>query len=295
MPEKVTEKEYKYRINAVIDYILKNFKNDISLQTLAGVANYSPFHLQKIFKQVLGESPKQYTTKLRLETALHLLIIHPYKSISETAIDCGFSSPSVFSRAIKNYFGISPEEMRGLAPKEKVKIFKSKNPNFLAAKNISVKHAEGADFDVKIKRIGTIEGICFSVHPLNELNIQNGFKELSRFLKANSIAVNSSDFMGITNPHYSGGYKCFAVVKYQEPLPSKFKITTIKAGKYCCFKVNGSKNATHKAAHTIAHHWLPASGYKIADITGFEMFSENPSDKKYSALQREFYLPVETA
>src|SRR3972149_1241739 len=107
--KQVTEKEYKSRIDAVIDYILKNLNNDISLQALSNVANYSPYHLQKIFKQVIGKTPKQYIIKLKIETSLHLIIIHPHKSIIEIATECGFSSPSVFSRAFKNYFGVSPE------------------------------------------------------------------------------------------------------------------------------------------------------------------------------------------
>src|SRR5579872_1851392 len=95
--------ERKRRIGHALDYIFNHLDSPIPLQTLAGVAHYSPFHLQKVFKQLIGDSPKQYIIKLRLETAFHVLIIHPHKPIQEISIDSGFSSPAVFSRAMKSY------------------------------------------------------------------------------------------------------------------------------------------------------------------------------------------------
>ena len=51
MPGNPANIDYKRRIDQVIDYIFGHPDTQISLQTLAGVANYSPFHLQKIFNQ----------------------------------------------------------------------------------------------------------------------------------------------------------------------------------------------------------------------------------------------------
>src|SRR6266511_1496621 len=80
LPEKNIPKEYSKSINAAINFILNNLNEELSLKKLAKVANYSPFHFQKIFKQTTGESPKHFITRMRLETAAHLLIMHNYKS-----------------------------------------------------------------------------------------------------------------------------------------------------------------------------------------------------------------------
>src|SRR5882762_5047940 len=112
MKEKEFPKEYTNRINEVINFILKNLTDDLPLEKLAKVANYSPFHFQKLFKEVVGESPKQYIIRMRLETAAHFLIMHRYKSVTEVSLDCGFSSPATFARAFKNYFDITAEELR---------------------------------------------------------------------------------------------------------------------------------------------------------------------------------------
>ncbi len=69
MSGNAVDNDQKRRIAHVVNYISEHLDDQVSLETLAGVAHYSPFHLQKVFKQIVGDSPKQYMMKLRLETA----------------------------------------------------------------------------------------------------------------------------------------------------------------------------------------------------------------------------------
>ena len=109
------KKEYQQGIQKVLHYISQNLSGDLSLETLASIANYSPFHFQKIFSEAVTESPKQYVMRLRLERAAHYLKVFSDLPVIEIAIGCGFSSPSIFSRAFKNYYGASAEEFRKMS------------------------------------------------------------------------------------------------------------------------------------------------------------------------------------
>ena len=102
------------RVGRVIDYIFNHTDQDLSRRCLAAVAHYSAEHLPKLFKQVVGQSPKQYSLRLRLETAFHYLVIQPQRSVQDIGFDCGFTALSLFSRAMKSYFGHSPEQIRCL-------------------------------------------------------------------------------------------------------------------------------------------------------------------------------------
>ena len=119
--------EYKQMMLRIQHYVNQHLAEDLSLETLAGVANYSPFHFQKIFSECLSESPKQYVIRLRLEKAAHFIKIFPQLPINEIAANCGFSSNSIFSRAFKNYFGVSADMYRSLPSDKLNEINQKKN------------------------------------------------------------------------------------------------------------------------------------------------------------------------
>lgn len=288
MIDTITEKEYKRRINAVIEHISKNSNNDISLDTLSQVANYSPFHLQKVFKQVIGETPKQFTLKLRLQNALHLIIIHPNKSIFEIAMDCGFSSNAVFSRAIKNYFGVSPDKIRSLILKENTEILVSEIPHTL--QKLWNKDSE---LDVDVVKTETIRGVYLTVLSHDKSQIQQSFADIVQLAKAHDIYSNDSKLLGIFSPHNHSLYKVVLSVDKNQNIPNKFNLTEIQAGKFAKFKLQGDNHETMKSAQVLFHVWLPESGFKIAGVVGFESFNGNPAIIPYAKLEREFYIPIE--
>jgi AraC family transcriptional regulator len=311
MPVTLTDIERKKRIDHVVDYIFSNFDGQISLQTLAGVANYSPFHLQKVFKQIIGDSPKQYILKLRLETAFHLLVIHPQKSIREIAIDSGFSSPAVFSRAIKSYFGHSPEQIRHLPHREKMRLLHSAAPKSVPAQTPIVAPPSSSTAHCPAPTTGSapsaekttihtlkkasVKGI-YLVVPFDEPEvIQGAFNQLSRIARAHDWVVPGSGMYGILGPHQRNTYKAFLPVHQTVPGTDRFPLVEIEGGQFATFKVRGDLRQTNKAAHYFYHRWLPDSGFKIAGVTGFETFSGNPALIPYYQLEREIHIPIEPA
>ncbi len=68
------QKEYIHRINKVIDYIEAHIDGDLSLEILADVASFSPFHFHRIFSAFVGETLNDFIKRLRIEKAASLLI-----------------------------------------------------------------------------------------------------------------------------------------------------------------------------------------------------------------------------
>src|SRR6516225_6095987 len=99
-------------IDRVLHYIQANWNQDLPLSKLAEEAHYSPYHFSRLFKDQVGEAPKQYILRLRLEKACKELIFYHEKSIYAIAFDCGFSSQAVFARAFKQRYGLSAEQYR---------------------------------------------------------------------------------------------------------------------------------------------------------------------------------------
>jgi len=94
--------------------IRRRLAADVSLDTLATRAGWSPFHLHRAFTRMVGETPKQYTLRLRLEGAAARLLASD-DSIVDVALAAGFKSHEVFTRAFRRHFGRTPAEYRSTA------------------------------------------------------------------------------------------------------------------------------------------------------------------------------------
>lgn len=94
--------------------IRRRLDADVSLDTLAARAGWSPFHLHRAFTRMVGETPKQYTLRLRLEGAAARLLASD-TSIVDVAFSAGFKSHEVFTRAFRRHFGRTPAAYRSKA------------------------------------------------------------------------------------------------------------------------------------------------------------------------------------
>jgi len=104
--------EYAARFNRVVDHIQAHLAEPLDLETLAGVACFSPCHFHRLFHGWMGETIHAFIVRLRVERAAAQLAYDPAKSVTEIALDCGFSSSSTFARAFKAFHGVSASEWR---------------------------------------------------------------------------------------------------------------------------------------------------------------------------------------
>ena len=92
-------------------HIQAHLEGDVGLAALSRKAGLSPFHLQRRFKAAIGETPKAYTSRLRLERAAFRLLVHD-STVLDIALECGFQTPETFLRAFRRQFGRTPSEYR---------------------------------------------------------------------------------------------------------------------------------------------------------------------------------------
>lgn len=96
------------RVNRAIDHVVRNLARPLRLEEVSRAARFSPFHFHRVFKGLLGETLNQFVKRQRLERALYLMSHAPGRSLTDVALDCGFSSSSDFSRSFKQRYGVPP-------------------------------------------------------------------------------------------------------------------------------------------------------------------------------------------
>jgi AraC family transcriptional regulator len=99
------------RLRRVIDYVAANIKDDVTLDNLAAVAGYSPFHFARKFKLAMGIPPHRYISQLRIENAMAELAAGKLP-LAQIALNAQFSSQSSFTRAFHRATGLAPMEYR---------------------------------------------------------------------------------------------------------------------------------------------------------------------------------------
>lgn len=112
--EKVPPDQNNLRIRKMLDYIHKNFADDISLSEIARAADISERECLRCFRKTIQLSPVQYLLKYRAMQGAEMLIENPEDSISNIAASCGFDSPGNFTRIFKRFYNHTPREYRNL-------------------------------------------------------------------------------------------------------------------------------------------------------------------------------------
>ena len=98
------------QIELIIQHLGDHFKDQPSLEELAQLAGLSPQHFQRVFKNWVGISPKQFLKYLTLEYAKSRL--EKNQSVLDSALDSGLSGPGRLHDLFVTLESITPGEYK---------------------------------------------------------------------------------------------------------------------------------------------------------------------------------------
>lgn len=98
------------------EILTSDFRQRLSLASVARDVQCSPFHLSRLFRQATGVSLYRAVVRLRLREGLERLLDAP-EQISTVALDIGFASHSHFTDAFRAEYQCSPSDARMIARK----------------------------------------------------------------------------------------------------------------------------------------------------------------------------------
>jgi AraC family transcriptional regulator len=98
-------------LQRVKDFIHANFGTSLSVSTLAQIAGVSTRHFLRAFQESTGQTPLSFVQSVRVDMARQLLM-DSRNSITEVALECGFSHGQHFSDRFKGATGLTPSAFR---------------------------------------------------------------------------------------------------------------------------------------------------------------------------------------
>ena len=269
------------RVAAALEYIKRNYHQKIKLEDIAKATHLSPFHLQRLFSQELGESPDVYLRRIRLEKAGHLLHVNPDKSLTAIALQCGFRSLPAFSRTFKQVYGVSPSQYRTkpstLPPIDTQKGTTSPAVEivFFPATWIYYRHT-----NVYFPRLyGEFEAAKAAAQAAGVMS------KRERFLGA---YVHIPFHVPRTTLNYFAGVEVDI-----NKVKDKSVVFCIPEGRYAAFETSDSYENLAATMIRFKEEWLDLHPYQIKDIFAMEELLPASQANAYPKLNRKIYVPIE--
>ncbi|SEM30448.1 AraC family transcriptional regulator [Chryseobacterium taichungense] len=106
-----TQVEDNERINHIFNYVKDHFKEQITLEEIADLANMKVPSFCRYFKKITNKTFTQFVNEYRITHSLKLLAEQPL-SITEVCFESGFNNFSYFNKTFKEYIKKSPSQYR---------------------------------------------------------------------------------------------------------------------------------------------------------------------------------------
>lgn len=137
--------KYDDSIQRSVDYIDSHLMEPLDLEAIARQSGYSLSHFYKVFPAVTGFSIKEFVRNKRLAAAARRLVFTRHR-VLDIALDCGFESQEVFTRAFSALYGLTPGEFRRQR-KSSVEAFEQRD----ASARQELEHGQRPSFDIPVR------------------------------------------------------------------------------------------------------------------------------------------------
>lgn len=287
MDEKFSPREqYQAQIDRAATYITEHLEEPLNLKKLANLSHFSPFHFHRIFTTAIGETPQDFTNRLRLEHAANLLLKSSF-SITETAYACGFSSPATFARSFKKHFGLTAREYtrRGqiLLPESPLK----ENEKPFVPPEVQVQMMPGLHLAYIVSMKGySLAAIC------------RAWERICRWASAHELFTSQTRIVGISfdDPLITPKEKCryYACITVPPEITGDERVGVLDIPPSRCAVCRAAVPAEQieRVYRYFFQDWLPDSGLQPANYPSYEIYYETPETNALGNYIMDVCVPV---
>lgn len=277
-----TAKDYRKRLNRVVEYLYQHLDENIGIDELAEVAHLSSYHWHRIYTAIQGETVAATLKRLRLERAANNLA-NSETRILTIANTAQYSTTEAFGRAFKDVYGMTPAAYR-----EKGSHSEFKTANLLD---------DYTRFSVVIEPLNI--STCASVsHDGSYMEINHAMGTLFGALAEQQLLNENTAMMAVffddpdTTPVEQLRSAACSPITDEVTLAAPLECLELFQGNYAKLLYTGPYADMKDAYRWLYGTWLPNSGYDAADAPGVELYLNNPQEVPASELQTLLCLPL---
>ena len=243
---------YQARLLRVMLHIQQHLDDPMTLDELASVAHFSPFHFHRIFSAITGETLMSHIRRLRLERAAHLLL-RTSRTVSDLASAYQYENHESFTRAFTKHFGIAPSEFRK----------QNRPPRIGLTLPTPLERIESGPYRVVIRVFTPIQ-VAFIKHIGPYEQTPKVWSELTKWAAKNRMTLDTPLAIAYDDPELTPRERlrydaCMEVKDAIQP-DGRVGVQTIDGGEYGVITHHGSYSSIGEAYKYLFGVWLPASG-----------------------------------
>ncbi len=283
-------------LNASMEYIEKHLDDEIDVAAAARLATCSEGQFRRMFSYIAGAGLTEYIRRRRLSCAA--LDLSRGERVLDVAIRYGYASPTAFTRAFKEAFGVSPRSAR--QPGTALRVF----PRL--SFSLAVVGSEPLTWRIVTHDEMRLIGIALPCDaakgiPLIQMAAE-GREELRHFWGSASRAgdierllslvdgASPQGILGVNAVQKGEPVYCIAVAS-SEGTPDWADEILVPRGSWAVFECIGPCDvATAEHYRRIYTEWLPTSGYELAHDVCLEVYPRG--DFSSAAYRSEIWMPV---
>jgi AraC family transcriptional regulator len=315
--DETQQDEYISRLNRVIDYIQNHYDEELNLTKLAEVACFSKFHFHRLFRTLVGETLNEFVRRVRLEKSIQKLTRERSKSITQIALDCGFSSSQNFAKIFKSQFGVPPSVFRDEYNWDNWKI---------KIENLRTKDKQGLDpfesflYDIyrekrqlpmnkilgkwPVENVKVVDWPPFhvayvrSIGPYKAQTIQPAYKKLLQWAAPRGLANEKMIVLGVfwSNPDITPEDRLIhdACIIVPESVKADRWVNTqvLPGGKFAIHHCEIEAKDNDEAWMNFIMNWLISSNYQPDDRPNYQIHYNDPETHPLKHLILDLCMPV---
>jgi AraC family transcriptional regulator len=247
-------------------YIESHLSGDLSLEVIADAVGVSRFHLSRAFGTTVGSSLAAYVRGRRLSEAAQALA-GGAPDILAVALDSGYGSHEAFTRAFRQQFGITPEQLRERSTTEGVALMGPTRIDDKTSTPIA---------PARVVREDALLIFGLGQRYRSNAGIPLQWDRFVPYLGTIRNQIGSETYGVICNPDDTGSYEYISGVRVSEfpDDPAEFSRLRIAPQTYAVFEHNDHVSSVGSTWGAIWNHAIADAGYRASDGPAFERYGE---------------------